>query len=118
VTVDETTPNQPRGLCLHLMGCSGCGQALPKGRRRWCSDACRTAWYIDHLWAFARDECMRRAERRCIGCGERATEVDHIVERKGAPMHKPTCLHHQSNLRALCHTCHVNRRTVFQEAQR
>lgn len=107
--------NDSYELCLHENGCGGCGSPLPKRRIRWCSDECAKAWYIDHLWAFARDECMRRADRKCLGCGALATEVDHIIERKGAPMHKPTCLHHQSNLRALCHGCHVNRRVVFAE---
>lgn len=105
-------------LCLHETGCGGCGQPLPKYRRRWCSDACRTAWYINHLWSFARNEAMHRASKRCLGCGAKATEVDHIEERRGLPIHKPSCLHHQPNLRALCHNCHVKRYSVFARAGR
>lgn len=40
---------------------------------------------------------------------QRAEEVDHIVERRGTPLGEWSCLHHQENLRALCHGCHVTR---------
>jgi len=52
---------------------------------------------------------MRRAKRRCVRCGVRAQEVDHIIERKGAPLAEHSCLHHQANLRPLCHECHITR---------
>jgi hypothetical protein len=113
--IPATTPPEPPALCLQLIGCGRCGQPLPPRRRSWCSDTCRQAWYIEHLWRYARAEALHRANQRCLGCGQYATEVDHITERHGHPLHRPTCLHHQANLRALCHDCHVHRRTVFAE---
>jgi 5-methylcytosine-specific restriction endonuclease McrA len=53
---------------------------------------------------------MRRAKNLCLNCGEQAKEVDHIIPRKGMPLHRHSCLHHQTNLRALCHDCHVRRK--------
>jgi 5-methylcytosine-specific restriction endonuclease McrA len=53
---------------------------------------------------------MAGAQRRCVRCGQCANEVDHIIERNGQPIHEWSCLHHQANLRPLCHRCHASRR--------
>lgn len=104
--------------CLKPSGCGVCGAELTGRRRRWCSDACREDYYANHRWTEARWEAlMVRAKRICAGCGGRATEVDHIQERNGYPLSKHSCLHHQENLRALCHSCHVNRRTLLDTEQ-
>lgn len=100
--------------CLQATGCGICGNALTGRRRRWCSNECREFFYANHRWTEARWEAlMVRANRVCAGCGGHATEVDHIQERNGYPLGKQSCLHHQENLRALCHNCHVNRRTLL-----
>jgi hypothetical protein len=94
-------------------GCQrhGCGQPLSGQRKRWCSDECRTWFYENHRWTQAREVAMRRTQRRCVRCNAWAEEVDHIIERRGTPMAEHTCLHHQVNLRPLCHECHRTRRT-------
>lgn len=102
-------------LCVAPSGCNNCGRKLTGRQQRWCSQECAFGWYNEHLWSFARKTAMVRANWRCVSCGKRAEEVDHIKPRLGMPIGKPSCLHHQSNLRALCHTCHVNRKTVFGE---
>ena len=90
--------------------CAVCERELTGRRTRYCSEDCFTWWYQNHWWAAAREARMRTDDRLCVRCGAPAEEVDHITERKGTPMHPPTCLHHQDNLRSLCHDCHVTRR--------
>ncbi|MGZ4518895.1 MAG: HNH endonuclease [Mycobacteriaceae bacterium] len=91
-------------------GCKRCGAELTGRRTTWCSDACRDIWYANHRWTQAREEAMRRAHHRCVRCHDRAVEVDHIIERQGQPLGVNSCLHHQANLRPLCHECHRTRR--------
>ena len=90
-------------------GCARCGARLGPRRRKWCSGECMELAYADHRWSHAREEAMRRAGRRCVRCQAPAEEVDHIIERRGLALTEWTCLHHQTNLRALCHGCHVTR---------
>lgn len=91
-------------------GCDRCGGVLTGRMRRWCSKACREWWYRHHRWTQARAEALKRAKRKCSRCGARERlEVDHIIPRNGTPMNPPNCLHHQTNLRVLCHDCHVTR---------
>lgn len=93
-------------------GCRRCGAELTGRRKKWCSTVCRTWWYWNHRWTNARREAMHRAKHKCMGpnCDQPATEVDHIIPRKGMPLSTHSCLHHQLNLRPLCHMCHVTRR--------
>lgn len=94
-----------------------CGRPLTGRQVRWCSTECRDWYYRNHRWTQARREAMSRAgcgnpfRARCQrpGCQKPAEEVDHIIERMGTPLGENSCLHHQENLRALCHDCHVTR---------
>lgn len=52
---------------------------------------------------------MRRANGRCVACGETAKEAHHIVPLEGANRHD-NCLNHQDNLKALCWKCHKKAR--------
>jgi len=103
--------------CTFPTGCGRCGNPLTGRRRMWCSDECAQEYYKNHIWNVARAEAHRRANYSCVGCGARSEEIDHIQERKGYPLSKHSCLHHQENLRALCHHCHVNRRTLLDTEQ-
>ena len=53
---------------------------------------------------------MLRAKRKCVRCGAKAEEVDHIIPRRRMPLNQGSCLHHQANLRPLCRYHHVTRR--------
>lgn len=103
MTTNECPPQVP-GCC------TVCGHTLTGRRTRYCSKQCSDWWYANHWWGTAREVALRRDGRLCVRCGASATDVDHIRERKGTPKHRPTCLHHQDNLRSLCHDCHVKRR--------
>ena len=106
-------PDLPHGeVCVEPpTGCNRCGAELTGRRTRWCSDACRNWWYSNHRWTDAREESMRRSARACVRCAEPATEVDHIIPRRGEPIHTHSCKHHQANLRPLCRSCHLTRNT-------
>jgi hypothetical protein len=92
-------------------GCQrhGCGTPLTGRQRRWCSGECRDWHYRNHRWTQARHYAMVQADWKCRHCGEPAKEVDHIIERRGLPLGENSCLHHQENLRPLCHACHLTR---------
>lgn len=106
-------PFTPEVTCLHPSGCGMCGAELTGRRRRWCSDDCANRYYRNHVWNVARWEAHVRAGHKCVGCGARSEEIDHITERNGHPIGQHSCLHHQDNLRAVCHNCHVNRATLL-----
>ena len=95
---------------VHPSGCQRCGGAITGRRIRWCSDPCRIWYYRHHVWRFARKAAMLAAKRKCVRCGAKAEEVDHIIPRKGMPLSEWSCLHHQAQLRALCRPCHVSRK--------
>ena len=50
-------------------------------------------------WRTIRRQVIAR-DRVCVFCGERGTDVDHIERGQD---------HSLSNLRLLCHTCHMKR---------
>lgn len=102
----------PHGCQRH-----GCGKPLTARQRRWCSTECREWHYRNHVWNVARHAALvTRGEGNpnratCVQCGSRTQlEVDHIIPRNGTPLSEWSCLHHQENLRVLCHSCHVTRR--------
>lgn len=89
--------------------CDRCGATLTGRKIRWCSKDCQDAYYQNHMWQMARFAAVKRDDRRCVRCGDSRIEVDHIIERRGMPIHQHSCLHHQENLRTLCHECHRTR---------
>ncbi len=54
-------------------------------------------------WRTIRAQILALHAYRCKMCGERATEVDHIVPVADGGTN------HASNLRPLCHACHAAR---------
>lgn len=63
------------GDCILAFGdnseglCGWCGKPRPKGRRRWCSEACSLAWGDQHYWTQARPAAIKRDGQRCVACG-------------------------------------------------
>ncbi len=94
--------------------CAGCGAALTGRRIVWCSDACMELVFGNHRWQYARAIVLREARNRCAFCGGWAYEVDHIEPARGRHG-EFSCIHHRTNLRALCHRCH-KARTAEQRA--
>lgn len=117
-----------RAACRPPAGCRQCGTP-PEGRRTvYCSKPCQEQYDADHFWDDARYAALQRARvfsidrpvnprtgrrnavvlgRACARCGELdAREVNHIQPVNGDRRYF-SCQHHQSNLEALCHECHV-----------
>lgn len=117
-----------------------CGNPLPKGRRKWCSDECGRKWMVEHMWTEARNAAILRDEGKCQHCGkvvafirtfgrgdhqfqrhvnvhtDRPPEVNHIEPRRGQG-YASGCHNHLDNLETLCHDCHV-RVTANQQGYR
>lgn len=118
-----------RAPCIpFLTGCRQCGFPI-KNARAYCSDRCRLIYEINHFWGTARAHAYlrlapgysldgyldgtwkpdRHEERACPKCSKRplySYEVNHIVPLNGERSHF-SCAHHQTNLEAICHGCHV-----------
>lgn len=114
-----------RAPCRPPGGCRQCGRAPQWPKRFYCSDECRDEFDQNHFWGSARHQTLWRRtiydvgslnpRRRvrypvgtvCARCeGLHAAEVNHIVPVAGLRFHVD-CAHHQANLEALCHPCHV-----------
>jgi 5-methylcytosine-specific restriction endonuclease McrA len=100
-------------LRVHVGGlCDRCGSALPRLRKRWCSDECSRWAYLEfakqHDWNAAREAAMKRDGRKCVKCGDHhyPLQVNHIVPRN-AQGYGRGCHHHLSNLETLCRRCHT-----------
>lgn len=52
-------------------------------------------------WAKARRDVLKRDGKRCVRCGTKGQEVDHIV-----PLSKQGAPYDLANLRTLCRACH------------
>lgn len=87
-------------------GCHWCGGWLNARQTRWCSPLCISKYRRHHVWKYARPAAMNR-DKVCVHCGtDEELEVNHIVPLAGRPRTE-SCIHHQTNLEVLCHTCHV-----------
>lgn len=53
-------------------------------------------------WRNQRAKALRRDNNRCVECGEKATEVDHINHRAAGGTDE------LANLRSLCTPCHAH----------
>ena len=102
---------------------------LPSKRRVWCGKGepvgptdnpattavwtCYWAFHQDPRWGRIKDwktireQALARDGKRCVNCGAIATEVDHIVEIQDGGAEFDL-----SNLRSLCHGCHVKKTTA------
>lgn len=90
--------------------CAWCGETLPWGRRRWCQDSCATAWRDNHVWTFARNAVLARADYECERCGDPGTTSRPLHVHHDPPVrgNRGTgCRHHQNRLKVLCQDCHV-----------
>lgn len=80
-----------------------CGIACyAKSRRKIVQAPKRRGWN----WKPARRDCLERAKGRCRICRNPATDVHHVIPYK---YFKDDCItaNTQTNLEALCQTCHV-----------
>lgn len=114
-----------RAPCIaHQSGCRQCGAPI-RDSRAYCSRVCRRRFEMDHFWNTARIQAIQKTKpgydpEVYIAGGERpkgfpacakcqkpgGLEVNHIKPLNGCRPHFGCC-HHQSNLEALCHGCHV-----------
>lgn len=92
------TPRARTSVCTT----PGCPTIVPGGGR--CEQHQPAAWAtsdrrarLPQHWNRIRLRTLRRYNHRCADCGNRATEVDHIVNGDD---------HSDSNLQALCAPCH------------
>lgn len=67
------------------------------------------AFYDSALWQKQRAYILKRDRHLCTepGCHNVATEVHHIVELTQENVRDPNVSLAESNLRSLCHDCHV-----------
>ena len=88
--------------------CTWCHEEIVPGRRTQCgSRGCKEHIWQATSWSRCRQVCLRRS--KVCPCGARAVEVDHIV---------PVALgglSDQSNLRGLCHDCHLEATRAFRK---
>jgi 5-methylcytosine-specific restriction endonuclease McrA len=82
--------------------CTWCLKPVPKYKRTRCgASECSENIWRSYSWPRCRGVALRAASHKCALCGKCADQVDHIV---------PVSLGgtgDQSNLRALCGTCHT-----------
>lgn len=103
---------KPRRSATEPGTCGACGKPLPEGRNWFCRSkphddaSCRLRYLRNHGWAFSRREALRRSGGRCVWCGARAEEVNHIEPRRGRG-YRMGCWNHQEGLEPLCHQCHL-----------
>jgi 5-methylcytosine-specific restriction endonuclease McrA len=65
------------------------------------------AFYKSPAWRTARQAALRRDGYTCQRCGDRATEVHHIIELTPDNINDPRIALALNNLESLCHTCHT-----------
>ena len=81
--------------------CRKCGVVLTGRKTAWCSKECLKEVLLLVEWRYIRRCILNRDKRRCVICGERGKEVDHIIE-----LVDGGSFHNWSNLRVLCHKHH------------
>ena len=106
----------------HPKRCRWCDTELPPKHRRWCSPECRSVFYANHLWTFARDAALKRDGFACVECGvlevkgpapggfaemrEGRGEWVHLQVHHDPPVlgnhARNGCHHHQDRLITLC----------------
>lgn len=97
----EAKAKLPQGDGIH---CVICGDELPRGRRRYCSDGC--AYWILNIknidWGLFAKKIMKRDGNKCFNCSSTSNlEVHHITPLKdgGKQFDEDNCL-------TLCFPCH------------
>lgn len=92
--------------------CRYCKILLTGRKTAWCSRQCLKEVLLRVEWRYIRRCILNRDKRRCVLCGNRASEVDHIIE-----MADGGSFHEWSNLRSLCHACHKAKTMVMRTAR-
>ena len=87
----------PGILLTRGMRCPLCAQAYDRQRPE------HFRFYMGRAWRFRRMQVLR--DEPWCSCGQRSTEVDHIIPVRLDPDLKLV----RSNLRALCKSCHSQR---------
>jgi 5-methylcytosine-specific restriction enzyme A len=59
--------------------CRGCHKLVPKGRRKWCSDACVQAALIKLDPSIARQRVWQRDRGVCAQCGFDTVRAEHVL---------------------------------------
>lgn len=103
LSVENIFPNLKNGLC----GC-GCGNPLPKGKRRWYSKQCQEKavnlfFIIKGDGKVIRQKVFDRDKGACRACGliSDTWQADHIL-----PVHKGGGACGLDNFQTLCIDCH------------
>jgi hypothetical protein len=98
------------GLCA-----CGCSNELPKSRKKWFSNECRTSAYLNFAvikgdLSVIRHLLYERDQGACMSCGEITSdwEADHIV-----PVHKGGGGCDLSNFQTLCVSCHIEKTHIL-----
>lgn len=85
--------------------CVWCGEPVAPGAPEpWCSNECRAAFDVAHVWPLARAAALLRNARRCSWCSRRAEHVHHFPETEHG--YENGCAHHADRLTPLCRTHH------------
>lgn len=88
--------------------CLQCEALVPKGRQKYCSDACLYLFLENHRWDSVRKNVLRRDGFRCQICSTRFASsklhVDHII-----PVRSGIDPFDQKNMRTLCKECHLSK---------
>lgn len=92
--------------------CPKCKAERDKSYDRIKRDASQKAVYNAKEWRQAREATLLRDMMRCVMCGARATEVDHIIE-----LQDGGARYALDNLQSLCHACHA-KKTAEEERKR
>jgi hypothetical protein len=82
--------------------CAWCGEGLPGRRRRFCSDRCRYAFSVNHVWTAARIEALLRADGCAVCHDPFDLEVHHEYPPRDRSPYSQGCHSHQSRLTVLC----------------
>ena len=107
-------------MLRHLCKATGCSR-LTEGSSKYCSlhqyleaeDKLKRQQYFasatsdyQQLYASAKWKALQLSQLRnypqCVKCGEKATEVHHVIPHRG----NEDLFYDPSNLVSLCHTCH------------
>lgn len=92
--------------------CRKCGKVLTGRKTSWCGKECLKAVMMVVDWRYIRRAIRRRDKWKCVLCGAKATDVDHIIE-----LADGGCFHDPQNLRSLCGLCHKAKTAATRKAR-
>lgn len=107
-----TWENFPKIKSAGSWHCRYCKKKLTGRRSSWCSKDCEKAVLALVDWSYIRNKIRRRDKWKCVLCGARGTDVDHIIE-----LADGGCFHDPNNLRTLCNPCHKAKTALARKAR-